>query len=113
VSDQYGNHVDGEIWVPLRANDWIDKVEIGAVKDGSQKQAFPMPASLDSWKEYAFAHADGSINEERYKNEGTACQELQHIRRQLKEYGIPEEYHPVLMERTVEVIASSWKFRSE
>jgi hypothetical protein len=108
MSDQYGNNVDGEIRIPVR--DWIDKVEIGSVKDGSQKP--PMPIPLKTFKQWAFAHADGSVNEDIHTNEGTARQELTYVRKQLTGFGIPEEYHPVLMERTVETVASSWRFLS-
>jgi hypothetical protein len=105
--DQYNNHVDKEVWVPLLARDWI-----GTVGVGTRPPAAPTPVPLETRKQWALAHADGSVNEERYTNEGTALQELTYIRKQLKEYGIPEEYHPVLMERTVETVATSWKILS-
>lgn len=110
MSDQFGNTVDKEVWAPLQAGDWIDKVEIGSVKDGSQKP--PVFVPLDSWTEWALAYADGTVDEERYKKEGDALQALQFDRRHLKEYGIPEEYWPVLMERTVEIVSSSWRITS-
>lgn len=98
MSDQHGNNVDKEVWVPARAKDWLDWIEPKA------------PAqSLETYKQWALAHADGSINADHYISEGTARSELQHIRRQLKEYGIPEAYHPILMERTVEIVAGGWK----
>lgn len=102
MSDQFGNTVDKEVWVPLGPSDWISRPAIGL-------DVVPMPVPLDTRKQWALAHADGSINEERYTNEDTAQAELVYIRKQLKEYGIPEEYHPILMERTVETIASSWR----
>jgi hypothetical protein len=110
LSDQYGNNVDGEIWVPARAKDWIDSVQLGAVKDGSQKP--PMPHPLNSWSEWAIAYADGSVDEERYKDEGEARNVLQYMRRELKDYRVPEEYWPALMERTVETVATSWRILS-
>lgn len=111
--DQYGNNVDGEIrvpikdfhtqqaWRPLTKDDWIEKADARA------------PVPLDSRTEYAFAYADGSVNEEMvFARKGIALGELEHFRKQLKDYGIPEEYHPILMERTVETIASSWRVLS-
>ena len=107
--DQYGNSVDGEIrvpvkdfhtqqpWRPLTKDDWIT----------------PKPVPLKTEKEWALAHADGSVNEQVYSREGTALGDLEYLRKQLKGYGIPEEYWPVLMERTVETVASSWRIRSE
>ena len=103
MSDQFGNHVDGEVWVPLKAGDWIDKVD--APKP-------PVFVPLDSWTEYAIAYANGSVDEARFKNEGTARLELQSIRGVLKSYGVPEEAWPVLMERTVEIMSSSWRILS-
>jgi hypothetical protein len=100
VSDQYGNKVDGEIWID-------QVVQYYGAKDGSQKP--PMPASLDSWTEFAIAFADGKIDEERFSDEGLARQQLKRIRSLLEEYGVPEEGWPVLMEREVEIIATSWK----
>ena len=128
--DQYGNSVDGEIsvpvkdfhtqqpWRPLTKDDWIDKV------DAREKYAIPQryvlgidvapkPVPLKTEKEWALAHADGSVNEQVYSREGTALGDLEYLRKQLKGYGIPEEYWPVLMERTVETVASSWRIRSE
>lgn len=105
--DQYNNKVDGEIWVPLRANDWIDRVEIGSVKDGSQKPPYHEP--LTSEPEWALAYADGSIGEERFRFEGEARRALQAARQELMEFKVPEEYWPALMERTVETVASSWR----
>ena len=55
------------------------------------------------------AHADGTVDHVRYEMETEARYELELIRTQLKMYRIPEEYWPVLMERTVETVASSWK----
>ncbi len=96
MSDQFGNNVDGEIW--------IDKVEYGAVKDGSQKPV----------TEYALAYADGSVEEEsNYWSEGEALQALQRARRTLFGFGIPEEYHPILMVREVTTTYGSWRPRSE
>ena len=91
--DQYGNKVDGEIWVPL-------------------PQQPPVFVPLDSWTEYAIAYANGSVDEARFKNEGTARMELQSIRGFLKNYGVPEDAWPVLMERTVEIVSSSWRILS-
>lgn len=110
MSDQFGNNVDEEVWTPLQAGDWIDKVEIGSVKDGSQKP--PVFVPLDSWTEWALAYADGTVDEERYKKEGDARQELMVSRTILKGYGVPEDYWPVLMERTVEIVSSSWRIKS-
>lgn len=106
MSDQFGNNVDKEVWVPAKAKDWLGTAGVGTVPPVSRRLT---DVIIDSCKEYALAHADGSINEDCYSNEGTARQELQYIRKQLKAYGVPEEYHPILMERTVETVAGSWK----
>lgn len=111
MTDQYGNNVNEEIRVPVK--DWINQVMIGAVKDGSQKPFIRVGTNApDSWAEFAIAYADGKLDEERYSNEGTARQELKRVRRVLEEYGVPEEYWPVLMERTAEIVTGSWKARS-
>lgn len=110
--DQYNNHVDKEVWVPLRAKDWIDTVQIGSVKDGSQKPAAPTPVPLDSSKQWGIALADGTIGETLFDSEGAARRELQYERSWLAKLAVPEEYHPVLMERTVETVATSWKILS-
>jgi hypothetical protein len=102
VSDQYGNTVDKEVWAPLKANDWISRPAIGF-------DMVPTPVPLTTHKEWALALADGKVDEQRYTDEGTARQDLQCIRYDLKGYAIPEEYWPVLMERTVETVATSWK----
>ena len=116
TGDQYGTHVDEEIripikyagwdetgeWKPLGVNSWIEMVETYGTKDGSQKP-------LKTGKEWAIAHADGTVDHVRYEMETEAKWELEVIRSQLKMYRIPEEYWPVLMERTVETVASSWK----
>lgn len=106
--DQYNNHVDKEVWVPLKANDWLGSEGVGTVPP----PAVPTPVPLDSYKQWSFAHADGSIGGDRFRSEGAARQELQQLRDELKGYGIPEEYWPVLMERTVETVASSWRILS-
>lgn len=92
--DQFGNHVDREIYVPLKAPE------------------YPMPVPLRTVTEYGFAFADGRIAEERYDSEGEARMELVYKRKWLENLGIPEEYWPVLMERTVETVASSWRILS-
>ena len=79
----------------------IDKVDYYGTKDGSQKPS--------TRKQYALAHANGSVNEDYYTTKDTAFLELDYIRRQLKDYGIPEEYWPILMEREVETVVGSWK----
>jgi hypothetical protein len=111
--DQYTNHVDGEIyipapWKPLGKDDWMASSTTNSVVTKE-----PTPVPLETLTQYAFGHADGSIGEERYTREDTALQELRYARSELKGFGIPEEYHPVLMERTVETVASSWRIRSE
>lgn len=123
--DQYNNKVDGEIWAPLRANDWIDKVEIGTVKDGSQKPArgwtqrtreewnekhhlCAADSSIGNVTEWAIAYADGTVDGQVYSNEGTARHDLMYIREVLKGYGVPEEYWPVLVSRGIETLRSSW-----
>jgi hypothetical protein len=119
LSDQYGNNVDEEIrvpikdfhgketWTPLGIHSWI---ETYGTKDGSQKPPTPVP--LKTWSEWAIAYADGSIGDVHYKVEGEALKKLQIMRRELKSYGVPEEYWPALMERTVETVATSWKILS-
>lgn len=106
--DQYYNQVDREVWVPLKANDWLGSEGVGTVPP----PAVPTPVPLTTHKEWALALADGKVDEQRYTDEGTARQDLQCIRYDLKGYGIPEEYWPVLMERTVETVASSWRILS-
>ena len=86
MSDQFGNHVDGEIWVPLK-----------------------VPAPLKTATEYGIAYADGRIDAVLYDSEGEARMELVYKRKWLENLSIPEEYWPVLMERTVETVASSWR----
>lgn len=123
MSDQYGNNVDKEVWVPARAKDWIDMVQVGSVKDGSQKPAgheYSIPqrfvlgidlaqSPLDTYQQWAIALADGTVGEVVFDSEGAARQELQYERAWLAKLAVPEEYHPVLMERTVETVAGSWK----
>lgn len=116
MSDHLGNNVNEEIRVPVR--DFIDRVEIGAVKDGSQKpepweNSVPVAAHLRNYKEWAVAHSDGKIGGDTFTSEGKALKELQVHRRHLRGLGIPEEHWPVLLERDVETVASSWRFRSE
>jgi hypothetical protein len=97
VSDQYGNKVDGEIW--------IDQVVQYGTEDGSQK---PKPV-LRTATEYGIAYSDGRVDDILYDSESEARSELVYKRRWLEKLSIPEEYWPVLMERTVETIASSWR----
>lgn len=95
MSDQFGNHVDGEIWVPLKA------------------PKYPLPAApLKTATEYGIAYADGRIDEVRYDSEGEARLELMYKRKWLGQLSVPEEYWPVLMERTVETVASGWRVLS-
>jgi hypothetical protein len=65
-----------------------------------------------SFKEYAVAYADGTLSMF-FRDEQEALGALQDARDTLKSLGIPEEYHPVLMERTVETVYGSWQHRSE
>ena len=94
MSDQFGNHVDGEIYVPSKA------------------PRFPTPVPLKTATEYGIAYADGRVSEERYDSEGEARLELVYKRKWLENLGIPEEYWPVLMERTVETVATGWRILS-
>lgn len=104
MSDQFGNHVDGEIWVPLKANDWIDKIGVGK---GRFDYVFHTPTAS---MEYALAFADGELDGEGvHTNEGEARMRLMTIRRELQVYHIPEDCWPILMEREVSVTRSSWK----
>lgn len=134
MSDQFGNNVDGEIrvpvkgWEPLGRNSWIEKPEepgfpsasttalYYGVKDGSQKPGVTTSGlaflPLKSWSEWGIALADGSIGEVLYKSEGEARGELQYQRSWLAKLGVPEEYWPVLMVRTVENVATSWSILS-
>jgi hypothetical protein len=94
----------------------IDKVVTYTGKDGSQKPAGSARQDM-SWAvktEFAFAYADGSLNEGMiFTSEKTALLELEYLREKFREYGVPEEYWPILMERTIETVASSWMHRSE
>lgn len=122
MSDQFGNNVDGEIrvpvkgWEPLGRNSWIERVEEYTPKDGSQKPGVTTSGlaflPLKSWSEWGIALADGSIGEVLYKSEGEARGELQYQRSWLAKLGVPEEYWPVLMVRTVENVATSWSILS-
>ena len=119
MSDQYGNNVDEEIrvpikdfhgketWTPLGIHSWI---ETYGTKDGSQK--LPTPVPLNTEKQWALAYADGRVDDHRYDSEGAARQELQYQRAWVARLGIPEEYWPVLMERDVETVATSWRILS-
>lgn len=114
--DQWNNSVDGEIripvkgWEPLGRNSWIEKVDTYTPKDGSQKP--PAFTPLDTRKEWGIALADGSIEGVLYETEGEARQELQYKCVWLAKLGVPEEYWPVLMERDVETVATSWRILS-
>lgn len=90
MSDQYGNHVDGEVWVPVK----FDYV-------------FATPTTS---MEYALAFADGMLDGEGvYDRESDARRRLVIMREELKHFRIPEEYWPILMEREVSITRSSWK----
>lgn len=102
--DQYNNHVDKEVWVPAKAKDWLGTTGVGTI--------IPMPVPLKTETQYAIAFANGSVGEERYKSEGLARGDLMEIRNLLKGYGVDEDQWPVLMERTVETVASSWRILS-
>lgn len=104
MSDQLGNNVDEEIWVPARAKDWIDGIGVGK---GKFDYVFQTPTAT---VEYALALADGRLDREGvHTDEGEARRRLAVIRRELQVYRIPEEYWPILMQREVSVTRSSWK----
>jgi hypothetical protein len=65
--------------------------------------------SFSELKEYTIAYANGSLCDTVWSSEGQALMELTKARRDLKEMGVPEEFHPVLMVRTREVVVGSWK----
>lgn len=48
-----------------------------------------------------------------YDNEGAALRALTHQRKELARYGIPEDYWPILVKRTVEVVTGSWEHMNE
>lgn len=103
MSDQFGNTVDGEIRVPIKelwkphGTAFRDFHDIGSGGSGI------------GVKEYTIAYADGRTREAVYEDEGDARVRLQRIRSDLKGYGIPEDYHPILMVRDVTTNYSSWK----
>ena len=104
MSDQFGNTVDKEVWVPARAGDWIDGIGVGK---GKFDYVFHTPTTT---MEYAVAFADGMLDGEGvHTNEGEARQRLMAIRRELQVYHIPEDHWPILMEREVSITRSSWK----
>ena len=101
MSDKYGNHVDGEVWVPLRANDWIDRVEIGSVKDGSQKPEVTY--------QYVLAYPNGKVDEKVWSALDSAKRDLLDTRTALASLGVPEEFWPILMQREVTRTLGSWQ----
>lgn len=104
MSDQFGNHVDKEVWVPLKANDWIDDIGVGK---GKFDYVFATPTAR---MEYCLGFADGSVDSEgTYTSERDATLRLGALRRELALYKIPEDYWPILMEREVSITRSSWK----
>jgi hypothetical protein len=115
--DQWNNHVDEEIripikdfhnkteWSPLGKNSWMEKPAVSI-------DATPCFVPLKTSTEWAIAHQDGSVSET-YNIEDVARFDLGCAREVLKMYRVPEEYWPILMERTVETVASSWRILSE
>jgi hypothetical protein len=110
LSDQFGNTVDREVWVPLTADSWLNDRPIGidvGVGKGRFDYVFHTPTTS---MEYALAFADGMLDGEGvHTNEGEARQRLMTIRRELQVYHIPEDHWPILMEREVSITRSSWK----
>jgi hypothetical protein len=47
-----------------------------------------------------------------YDNEGAALRALTHQRKELARFGVPEEFWPVLLKRSVEVVTGSWEVLS-
>jgi hypothetical protein len=104
VSDQFGNTVDKEVWVPARAKAWLDGTGVGRAKFDYVYQT--PKASM----EYAIAYADGNVDDEgTFTTEGDARRRVMAIRRELEVYGIPEDLWPIVMEREVSITRSSWK----
>lgn len=48
-----------------------------------------------------------------YDSEDAALRALTHQRKELSRFGIPEDYWPVLLRRSVEVVTGSWEHMSE
>ena len=69
------------------------------------------PADIRS--EYGIQFHDNRAVVMIYDNEGAALRTLTHQRKDLLRMGIPEEYWPVMVKRTVETIVGSWKPLSE
>lgn len=44
-----------------------------------------------------------------YDSEDAALRALTHQRKELERYGVPEEFWPILLKRTVEVVTGSWE----
>ena len=108
MSDQFGNTVDKDVWVPARARDWLGTTGVGIdVGKGRFDYVFATPAAT---VEYALAFADGMLDGEGvHTDEGEARGRLTAIRKELKFYRIPEEYWPVLMQREVSITRSAWQ----
>ena len=94
MSDRFGNNVDGEIWAPYKVRDWHD-IGVGGSATGE--------------KEYTIAYANGRTRESVYAEKCDAVNRLERIRDDLREFAIPEEYWPILMERDVTTNYSSWR----
>jgi hypothetical protein len=44
-----------------------------------------------------------------YDNEGAALRALTHQRKELARFGVPEEFWPILLKRSVEIVTGSWE----
>lgn len=84
-------------WQPLGKNSWIESA----------------PPAPKARSEYAIAYAGGRVDAVHWDTVDEARAELMYQRSWLARLEIPEEYWPVLMERDVETVASSWRVRSE
>jgi hypothetical protein len=48
-----------------------------------------------------------------YDSQDAALRTLEHYRKTLRALGIPEEYWPILLSRTVETTVGSWRYHGE
>ena len=91
-------------------NDFISMEGIGttwpAPAGGSVLGVGARPAAIRS--EYGIQFHDQAAVVMVYDNENAAMRTLQHQRADLKRMGIPPEYWPMLVQRTVETAVSNW-----